>query len=195
MRIDSSTRAIKRGSQRSRGWHGTLRLIVTGHGVDDGLEPWEVTRRFARASQLVWRLFWLTGIRSVEAEDNMSNWRDRLPEGVECQDKVPDGFTLTVAMPTGDDGLLPLVCPVAPDHRFKVRVIQSSDESPGVGLHARSDGACPRGRSRVRRAIPSATLQRHIWGRGPRILWVLEHGHLVVVQTGDTTTYPITAGV
>lgn len=61
----------------------------------------------------------------------MSNWRDRLPEGVECQDKVPDGFTLTVAMPTGDDGLLPLVCPVAPDHRFKVRVIQSSDESPG----------------------------------------------------------------
>jgi len=66
----------------------------------------------------------------------MSNWRDRLPEGVEYQDKTPDGFTLTVAMPAGDDGLLPLVCPVEPDHRFKVRVIQGSGGSP-------SDCHCP----------------------------------------------------
>src|SRR6266478_431691 len=59
----------------------------------------------------------------------MSNWRDRLPEGVEYQGETPDGFTLAVAMPTGDDGLLPLVCPVEPDHQFKVRVIQSSSGS------------------------------------------------------------------
>lgn len=73
---------------------------------------------------------------TIYEEDYMSNWRDRLPEGVECQGEIPDGFTLTVAMPTGDDGLLPLVCPVEPDHRFKVRVIQSSGESP-------SDCHCP----------------------------------------------------
>jgi hypothetical protein len=77
-----------------------------------------------------------TGIAQQRREDNMSNWRDRLPDGVEYQDKTPDGFTLTVSMPTGDDGLLPLVCPVEPDHQFKVRVIQSSGGSP-------SDCHCP----------------------------------------------------
>jgi hypothetical protein len=66
----------------------------------------------------------------------MSNWRDRLPEGVGYQGETPDGFTLAIAMPTGDDGLLPLVCPVEPDHRFKVRVVQSSSGSS-------SDCHCP----------------------------------------------------
>jgi hypothetical protein len=73
---------------------------------------------------------------TIYEEDYMSNWQDRLPEGVEYQGETLDGFTLTVAMPTGDDGLLPLVCPVEPDHRFKVRVTQSSSGSS-------SDCHCP----------------------------------------------------
>jgi hypothetical protein len=45
-------------------------------------------------------------------------------------------YTIIVAMLTGDDSLVPLVCPVEPDHRIKVRVIQSSSGSS-------SDCHCP----------------------------------------------------
>ncbi|HEX9096696.1 MAG TPA: hypothetical protein VF990_11415 [Candidatus Dormibacteraeota bacterium] len=59
----------------------------------------------------------------------MADWKRRLPEGVEYQGETTNGFTLSVSLPVGDDGLSPLVCPKHDDHRFKVRVVQGGDTS------------------------------------------------------------------
>jgi hypothetical protein len=65
----------------------------------------------------------------------MTDWMKRLPDGVQFQGESIDGFTVTVSVPIGRDGLSPLVCPLNKDHRFKVRVTQSGGSS--------SDCHCP----------------------------------------------------
>src|SRR2546429_2644717 len=59
----------------------------------------------------------------------MADWKRRLPEGVEYRGETSTGFTLSVSLPVGDDGLSPLVCPKHNDHHFKVRVVQGGDSS------------------------------------------------------------------
>jgi hypothetical protein len=66
---------------------------------------------------------------------SVTDWTDRLPDGVQYQSKTTDGFTVSVSMPVGDDGLSPLVFPLNSDHHFKLRVTQGGDSS--------SDCHCP----------------------------------------------------
>jgi hypothetical protein len=56
------------------------------------------------------------------------DWERRLPDGVHLARRDRSGFRLGVAMPFGEDGLLPMRCPVHPeDHFFKIEVTQSPD--------------------------------------------------------------------
>jgi hypothetical protein len=63
-------------------------------------------------------------------------WRHRLPHGVRHEGRSSEGFTLSVSLPVGDDGLAPLQCPADADHRFKVALTQSASGEP-------SDCYCP----------------------------------------------------
>lgn len=69
-------------------------------------------------------------------------WHGRLPEGVELRDHKPGkGFSLSVSIPGGEDGLHPLVCPDHPEHRFKAAVTSDKNGAgqawcPYCGRHA-----------------------------------------------------------
>jgi hypothetical protein len=72
-------------------------------------------------------------------------WQHRLPDGVRHEGSSSQGFTLSVSLPVGEDGLAPLQCPADVGHRFKVSLIQSvSGESsdcycPYCGARAATD--------------------------------------------------------
>src|SRR5829696_8635555 len=64
------------------------------------------------------------------------SWQHRLPHGVRHEGSSSQGFTLSVSLPVGDDGLAPLQCPADAGHRFKVSLTPSASGSS-------SDGYCP----------------------------------------------------
>jgi hypothetical protein len=52
-------------------------------------------------------------------------WQHRLPDGMRHEGSSSQGFTLSVSLPIGQDGLAPLQCPADTGHRFKVTLTQS----------------------------------------------------------------------
>jgi hypothetical protein len=62
------------------------------------------------------------------------DWERRLPEGVHLASLDRAGFRLGVAMPVGEDGLLPMRCRVHPeDHFFKIEVTLKPDNDEECG--------------------------------------------------------------
>src|SRR2546427_5113196 len=91
-------------------------------------------------------------------------WRDRLPTGVELRKESQDSFVLAVRMPTGDDGLLPLICPASLDHYFKVAVVEAPGDSgdtycPYCGQKAKTDAFMTRQIERAEEAAVAAAEQ------------------------------------
>ena len=72
-------------------------------------------------------------------------WQHRLPDGVRHEGSSSQGFTLSVSLPVGEDGLAPLQCPADADHRLKVTLTQrASGQSsncycPYCGTRAATD--------------------------------------------------------
>jgi hypothetical protein len=52
-------------------------------------------------------------------------WQHRLPDGMRHEGSSSQGFTLSVSLPVGEDGLAPLQCPADSGHWFKVTLTQS----------------------------------------------------------------------
>src|SRR6266568_5946734 len=127
-------------------------------------------------------------------------WQHRLPDGVRHEGGSRQGFTLSVSLPVGDDGLAPLLCPADAGHRFKITLTQSAPSGssdcycPYCGTQATTDEFLadqrpPGGLGRARR--PYAP--RPAGGRGrQRDLRVHLQGRLW--GAGDLSEGPLPAG-